>query len=85
VTTTTTKKPPNLCGAPANPYGYTFCGGSLITNPASDICSYLSCIANFANGRGYVVQCVDGKFSKSGGIQGACSQHGGVSRALYKP
>lgn len=75
--------PVDLCGAPANPYGYNFCGGSTITNPPSDICNYLSCIGNFWNGRGYIEQCQDGMFSKSGGIQGSCSSHGGNRRPLY--
>jgi hypothetical protein len=47
------------------------------SNPPSDFCSFAPCIANFWNGRGYVVQCLDGLYSKSGGIQGSCSQHGG--------
>lgn len=32
---------------------------------------------NFNEGNGYVVECADGTFSHSGGIQGACSHHGG--------
>jgi hypothetical protein len=86
-TTKAPTKPPtqavDLCGAPANPYGYNFCGGSYITNPPSDVCSYLSCIANFWNGVGYVEQCQDGMFSKSGGRSGSCSYHGGNRRPLY--
>lgn len=74
---------PNLCGAPANPYGYNFCGGSYIYSPAGDICSYLSCIDNFWNGQGYVIQCQDGMFSKSGGRSGSCSYHSGNRRPLY--
>jgi hypothetical protein len=35
-------------------------------------------IPNYENGRGYRVQCADGMYSRSGGIQGACSGHGGV-------
>jgi len=35
-------------------------------------------IPNYDNGRGYRVQCADGMYSQSGGIQGACSGHGGV-------
>lgn len=35
-------------------------------------------IPNYENGRGYRVQCADGMYSHSGGIQGACSGHGGV-------
>ena len=36
-------------------------------------------ILNYDNGRGYRVQCADGTYSQSGGIQGACSHHGGVA------
>ena len=74
----------NLCGAPANPYGYNFCGGSLLYTPASDVCSYINCIPSFwKSTNGYVDQCVDGTFSHSGGVRGACSYHGGESRPLY--
>ena len=75
----------NLCGAAANPWNYTFCSGSFITNPPSAFCSYFTCIASFATGNGYVMQCVDTTFGKSGGISGSCSGHGGNSRALYAP
>ncbi len=75
----------NLCGAPANPWSYTFCGGNLIYSPDPGFCSYFLCISSFPNGTGYVVQCVDGKFSKSGGHTGVCSQHGGFKRNLYSP
>jgi hypothetical protein len=34
-------------------------------------------IPNYDEGNGYPVQCADGLWSKSGGIQGACSGHGG--------
>jgi hypothetical protein len=34
-------------------------------------------IPNYDEGNGYPVQCADGKWSQSGGIQGACSGHGG--------
>ena len=75
----------NLCGAPANPWNYNYCGGSLITSPDADICMYFECISSFWNGTGYVVQCVDGAMSKSGGHSGVCSQHGGFRRNLYAP
>jgi hypothetical protein len=75
----------NLCGAPANPWRYGFCGSHLITAPASAFCSYFACISSFANGLGYVVQCGDGKYSKSGGRTGVCSQHGSFKRNLYSP
>lgn len=75
----------SACGAPQNPWGYTFCSGSTISNPPTAFCSYFSCISNFWNGRGYVEQCKDGMFSKSGGISGSCSYHGGNQRALLRP
>jgi hypothetical protein len=34
-------------------------------------------IPNYENGKGYPVECADGQWSKSGGIQGACSHHRG--------
>jgi hypothetical protein len=43
-----------------------------------DFCTTHDCIPNYPNGRGTTVQCSDGSFSHSGGIQGACSHHGGV-------
>lgn len=61
--------------APPNPWGYTFDGGSLIFSPPSNFCDYFNCIASFWNGTGYVVQCVDGTFSLSGGRSGVCSSH----------
>lgn len=70
--------------APSNPYGYDFCfPGGFIYSPPADFCSYFACIGNFWNGRGHVIQCRDGMFSKSGGIRGSCSYHGGNQRALY--
>jgi hypothetical protein len=73
-----------LCGAPANPYGYNFCGrGGLISNPAPDVCVYFDCIPNFDNGTGYMVECHDAMYSMSGGRQGACSHHDGVWRPVY--
>jgi hypothetical protein len=81
----------NLCGAPPNPWGYNFCGGNLIYNPPNPtFCSYFNCIASFWTedrpNDGYVIQCVDSRFSLSGGEAGSpCSSHGGPSRTLYAP
>ena len=50
-----------------------------VYNPPSDFCDTHQCIGNFDNGTGYAEQCVDGMWSMSGGIQGACSDHGGES------
>jgi hypothetical protein len=76
----------NTCGAPANPWGYNFCGGNLIYSPPSNLCSVFNCIPNFwRSTAGYVDQCNDGTYSHSGGRQGACSYHGGEKRPLYSP
>lgn len=72
-------------GINGNPWGYNFEGGQVIYDPPSNFCSYFTCISSFWNGSGYVIECADGKFSKSGGRSGACSQHGGYSRTLYSP
>jgi len=66
-----------------NPWCYTFTTGNLIYRPPAAFCSYFPCISNFWNGRGYVNECGDGDYSKSGGIQGDCSHHGGKLRPLY--
>jgi hypothetical protein len=43
-----------------------------------DFCETHVCIPNFDEGVGSIVQCADGTYSHSGGIQGACSWHGGI-------
>lgn len=76
----------NTCGAPTNPWGYNFCGGSLIYSPPNDFCSYFNCIPSFwKSTNGYVDECTDGTYSHSGGRQGACSHHQGEMRPLYSP
>lgn len=83
---TATPKPKPTCipgAVNCNPWGYNFNPGNLIYSVPSGFCGYFSCISTFFNGRGYVVQCQDGMFSKSGGIQGSCSHHGGDRRPLY--
>lgn len=42
-----------------------------------EFCSAHQCIENFPNGNGSIVQCQDGEWSHSGGLSGACSDHGG--------
>lgn len=84
-----TQKPPppppafNYCGAPANPWHYNFCGGSVITAVPSSFCSYFPCIPSFwKSTNGYAEECVDGKYSHSGGRAGACSYHDGELRPV---
>jgi hypothetical protein len=80
-------KPGDNCGAPPNPWGYNFCdyySGNTIANPPSNFCSYFTCLASFwTQTNGYVAECVDTKYSHSGGVQGACSSHGGEWRPLW--
>ncbi len=78
-----TRTPTPCPGVNCNPWGYNFTTGKLIYSPPATFCSYFSCIHTFATGHGYVVECKDTMYSKSGGIQGACSFHGGVQRPLY--
>ncbi|SRR5581483_1373490 len=75
---------PTKTGIGGNPYGYDLnAPGNLIYNPPADLCTYISCIANYPNGTGYVVECQDAMFSKSGGRPGSCSKHGGDKQPLY--
>ena len=82
-----------LCGAPANPYGFNYCGvGSEVTVKAvpAAICSYFSCIGtdsahtSFWRGLGYLEVCEDGDISLSGGRSEACSSHGGENHPVWK-
>ncbi|MEU9738440.1 hypothetical protein AB0E12_04490 [Micromonospora chersina] len=75
--------PADRCGAPANPYGYNYCGGSYVYDPASDVCDYFACVNNLWNGNGYLVQCEDGLTSRTGMKGGGCAEHGGLKRPIY--
>lgn len=77
---------PGGCGAPVNPYGYTYCAaGSRIYAPAAGVCTWFSCIGSFAHGTGYLVTCHDGMVSMSGGHRGACSYHHGEDHPVDGP
>ena len=83
---TATPKPTCIPGAVnCNPWGYNFSSGHYIYSPPGSFCAYFACIGNFWNGSGYVMECKDGMYSKSGGHQGSCSYHGGNWRALLAP
>jgi hypothetical protein len=78
-----TPVPPQLCGAPDNPWNYNFCGGAKITSPPTNFCDYFTCIQSFwASTNGNVEECRDGEYSHSGGRKGACSKNGGSWRPL---
>lgn len=53
--------------------------GSFSHATDAQFCSTHTCIENFPNGSGSIVQCADGEWSHSGGRSGACSDHGGES------
>lgn len=81
----TAKPKPKPIGVFGNPWGYDFRSGTRISSPPGDFCSYFNCIASFwTSTNGYVVQCVDGTFSHSGGRSGVCSYHGGYRRTLFR-
>jgi hypothetical protein len=77
---------PHVCGNPLNAYCFSVtAGGSLIYDPPADLCTYLNCTSSFwSSTNGYVIQCADGEFSHSGGVQGSCSSNGGNWRPLYR-
>lgn len=77
----TPTQPPT--GVNGNPWGYNFSPGNLIYSPPSNFCDFFNCIASFWNGVGYVIECQDQTYSKSGGRTGSCSRHGGDLRPLY--
>ncbi|MFG1913962.1 hypothetical protein [Micromonospora sp. NPDC048898] len=72
------------CGAPQNPLGYGFCGGTRIRKPATEVCDWFDCVPQFWAGRGYLVQCRDGSVSLAGGRSDACAEHRGVRRTITK-
>ncbi|MFK4242455.1 hypothetical protein ACI2KV_06215 [Micromonospora chokoriensis] len=72
------------CGAPENPLGYDFCGGTRIRKPAAEVCDWFDCVPQFWAGRGYLVQCRDGSVSLAGGQPKACADHQGVRRTITK-
>ncbi|MEU7753487.1 hypothetical protein [Micromonospora sp. NPDC049171] len=91
--TATPAKPPRAapsttgdprCGAPQNPLGYGFCGGTRIRKPATEVCDWFDCVPQFWAGRGYLVQCRDGSVSLAGGRSDACAEHRGVRRTITK-
>jgi hypothetical protein len=75
-------------GVNGNPWNYSFdaTGGQLLYSPVPGFCAgqYFQCVSDFwERSNGYVVECRNGLYSHSGGIQGACSRDGGVWRPLY--
>ncbi|MEU5943547.1 hypothetical protein ABZ807_31285 [Micromonospora sp. NPDC047548] len=83
-TPTPTPTPVQRCGAPENPLGYTYCGGSLIHEPAVEVCSYFVCVDGFWAGHGYLTQCGDGTVGMVGGRYGRCPDRRGRKQPVYR-
>ncbi|MFI1192342.1 hypothetical protein ACH4T9_03575 [Micromonospora sp. NPDC020750] len=82
-TASPTAKRDGLCGAPANPFGYDYCGGSRVRRPDVRVCDFFDCGQDFWAGRGYLVQCRDGAVSLTGGRRDACATHDGLRRTVW--
>jgi hypothetical protein len=65
--------------------GYAPDPGLADVEASAEFCATHDCIDNFEEGNGSIVQCEDGSWSQSGGIQGACSHHGGVADGYEAP
>jgi hypothetical protein len=70
----------NLCAAPANPWGYNFCGGAVVMSAPSNFCRYFVCVPLFWSGNGALVECRDGMYSHVGNC--SYSHRGGLWRFL---
>lgn len=67
-----------------NPWCDNFQPGKRVHNPPTSFCTYFKCVASFWKiSGGYVTECKDGVYTRSGGRPGNCSHHGGVWRPLY--
>lgn len=74
---------PERCGAPENPYGYTYCGGALVHEPAPDVCRWFVCVPGFWAGKGYLTVCADGRIGMVGGPTGRCPERAGRKDPVY--
>jgi hypothetical protein len=70
--TATATAPSSETVASEGPGSYSHAGDAQFCSSGTNVC-----IPNFPNGNGSVVQCADGEWSHSGGLSGACSDHGG--------
>lgn len=76
----------DLCGAPANPYGYNLCGrGSPVDDWPPQVCSYFTCVADFGESGGHLVECGDHMLSTSGATGKGCAHHRGAPQTVFAP
>ncbi len=75
-------------GVNNNPWGYDFDDtGDLINDEIPlAFCKYFKCANDFWSDprNGYIVECNDGYYVRTGGYTSACNKHGGVKRTLYQ-
>lgn len=87
--TATTPPAPKYPAINSNPWDYTFTNtGHLLYQPVGSFCdgTYFTCVSTFwKDTKGFVIQCGNGEFSHSGGVQGVCSRDGGPGSAVYQP
>lgn len=87
--TATTPPAPKYPAINSNPWDYTFTNtGHLLYQPVGSFCSsgYFTCVSTFwKDTKGFVIQCNNGRYSHSGGVQGECSRDGGPGNPVYQP
>jgi hypothetical protein len=70
-----------------NPYGYDFdnTGNLIYDEIPGDFCKYFKCASDFwsSTRNGYVVECADGQYTRTGGYANVCAGHGGKNHTLY--
>lgn len=77
ITTPATSTTPTPAPTNSTPESGVEGPGSFSHATDAQFCSTHTCIDNFPDGNGSIVQCADGEWSHSGGLSGACSDHGG--------
>ncbi|GHO99532.1 hypothetical protein KSF_095800 [Reticulibacter mediterranei] len=70
-----------------NPWGYDFdnTGNLIYDEIPGNFCDYFKCASDFwsNNRNGYIVECMDGQYSRTGGYANVCEGHGGKKNTLY--
>ncbi len=67
-----------------DPWSLSFTPGELVYDPPEEFCDYFPCTADYGAWDGYLVQCADLLFDRSGGTSRSCAGHGGPFRTLYQ-
>jgi hypothetical protein len=74
-------------GVNNNPWGYDFNrqGDYIYDQNTTNFCKYFKCASDFWNNsrNGYIVECNDEDYTRTGGYASVCDGHGGEKQALY--